>query len=73
MSGASDAIIAQLRANGGPITRDRYISYIYFGTPPDELNAEEEAEIPDYPWDNDDGAPDHPVSHEDPRTDGGDG
>jgi hypothetical protein len=51
MSVASDAIIAQLRANGGPVTRDRYISYIYFGTPPDELTAEEESEIPDYPWD----------------------
>jgi hypothetical protein len=51
MSATTDAIIAQLRADGGPVTRDRYIWYIYFGTPPDELTAEEESEIPDYPWD----------------------
>ena len=52
MSATTDAIIAQLRENGGPVTRDRYISFVYFGTPPDELSAEEEAEIPDYPWDD---------------------
>lgn len=26
----------------------------YFGAPPDELSAEEEAEIPDYPWEDED-------------------
>lgn len=51
MSFGSDAIIKQLKADGGPITRERYILFRYLGTPPDELSAEEEAEIPDYPWD----------------------
>ena len=61
MTTVSDDIIAQLKEYGGPITRDRYISFIHFGTPPEELSAEEEAEIPDYPWDDDGdaGVPDH--------------
>lgn len=52
MSSATDSTIEYLKQLGGPITRDRYISFIHFGTPPEELSAEEEAEIPDYPWDD---------------------
>ena len=57
MTTASDMIIARLKAYGGPITRERYISFIHFGDPPEELSAEEEAEIPDYPWDDEESSP----------------
>jgi hypothetical protein len=55
MTAGSDAIIAKLKENGGPITRSRYIAFRYFGDPPEELTAEEESEIPDYPWDDEGG------------------
>jgi hypothetical protein len=31
-----------------PLTRDNYLSFAYFGDPPDELSAEEEAELPEF-------------------------
>ncbi len=65
MTVGSDAIIAELKANGGPVTRERYIAFRYFGNPPDELSAEEENEIPDYPWD--DGAVTDAFDPDEPR------
>ena len=36
-----------MKKNGVPLTRENYLDYAYLGNPPDELSAEEEAEIPE--------------------------
>jgi hypothetical protein len=69
MTTGSDAIIAKLKAYGGPITRERYVAFRYFGAAPDELSAEEESEIPDYPWDEEpSGDQDGPRSDAEPAA-----
>lgn len=35
-----------MKKNGVPLTRENYLDYAYLGNPPEQLSAEEEAEIP---------------------------
>tara|TARA_R100000458_G_C8227065_1_gene209816 strand:- start:299 stop:430 length:132 start_codon:yes stop_codon:yes gene_type:complete len=36
-----------MKRDGIPLTRENYIDFIYFGNPPEELGAEEEADLPE--------------------------
>ncbi len=41
-----DAVIEEMIKRGVPLTRDNYLDFAYLGNPPDELDAEEESQIP---------------------------
>lgn len=40
-------ILEHMKKIGVPLTRENYLDFAYLGNPPDELSAEEEAEIPE--------------------------
>ena len=42
-----DHVLAYMKANGAPLTREKYLEYAYFGNPPKELSAEEESQLPE--------------------------
>ena len=42
----TDGIITMMQKNGIELTRENYLELAYFGEPPDELSAEEEADLP---------------------------
>lgn len=39
-------VLEFMRKNGIPETRENYLEIAYMGTPPEELDAEEEAQLP---------------------------
>ena len=39
--------LAYMKKNNVPLTRENYLDYAYLGNPPDQLTAEEEAELPE--------------------------
>jgi hypothetical protein len=41
-----DCVMAIMRLCGMPMTRERYLEVAYMGSPPEELGAEEEANLP---------------------------
>ncbi len=41
-----DAVIEEMKRLRIPLTRDNYLDWAYFGNPPEELDAEEESQIP---------------------------
>jgi hypothetical protein len=43
---SENAVIQWLIDCGGPITRERYVFFNWFGTPPETLSGEEAAEVP---------------------------
>lgn len=43
----SDIILDFMKEKKVPITRDNYLAIAYMGNPPEELSAEEEAELPE--------------------------
>jgi hypothetical protein len=45
MATLTDPVVNFLKANGLAVTRDNYLSVAYLGNPPEELDAEQEAEI----------------------------
>jgi hypothetical protein len=42
-----DPVLEFLKENNLPINRENYLYVAYFGKPPKELDAEQEAELPD--------------------------
>lgn len=42
-----DEILRFMEEQNIPATRENYLEVAYMGTPPDELSAEEEAELPE--------------------------
>ena len=42
-----DCVVRWLKEVGIPLTRRNYLNAAYLGTPPKELSAEEEAELPE--------------------------
>jgi hypothetical protein len=42
-----DIVLEHMKKHNIPLTRENYLALAYLGDPPDELGAEEEAEIPD--------------------------
>jgi len=42
-----DPILDVMQAHNIPLTRENYIALNYLGNPPEELSAEEEAELPE--------------------------
>jgi hypothetical protein len=42
----SQSILQFMEKHGIPMTREDYLDVLYMGTPPDVLDAEEEAELP---------------------------
>lgn len=43
----TDVVVELLHRAGVPLTRKNYLNMAYFGKPPKELSAEEEAELPE--------------------------
>jgi hypothetical protein len=43
---AADAILDLMKRHNIPLTRENYLDIAYFGNPPEELDAEAEAELP---------------------------
>ena len=43
---ATDAILDLMKRRNIPLTRENYLDIAYFGNPPQELDAEAEAEFP---------------------------
>tara|TARA_R110000851_G_scaffold257656_1_gene410139 strand:+ start:1100 stop:1261 length:162 start_codon:yes stop_codon:yes gene_type:complete len=43
----SDDVVTLMKRMGLPMDRETYLDLAYFGNPPEELTAEEEAELPD--------------------------
>lgn len=41
-----DIVLEKMKQLGVPVTRKNYLDFAYFGTPPAELSAEQEAELP---------------------------
>jgi hypothetical protein len=41
-----DAVIDFMKSRNIPLTRDNYLDFAYLGNPPEELDAEEESQIP---------------------------
>jgi hypothetical protein len=41
-----DAVLAIMRRYNMPMTREKYLELAYMGSPPEELGAEEEANLP---------------------------
>ena len=46
-SGSSDPVLAYLKKNNVPLTRENYLDLAYLGDPPEELDAEAEALLPE--------------------------
>ena len=44
---ADDCVIAKMTTLNIPMTRENYLAFAYFGTPPDQLSAEEEYMLPE--------------------------
>jgi hypothetical protein len=44
----NNCVLRYMINNKIPLTRDNYLSLAYFGDLPDELSAEEEAELPEF-------------------------
>jgi hypothetical protein len=44
--GYGDGILSMMRHHNIPITREHYLNIAYMGEPPEELSAEEEANLP---------------------------
>ena len=44
--GFGDSIMDMLRSCNIPVTRENYLNLAYMGEPPEELSAEEEANLP---------------------------
>src|SRR5262249_8125569 len=42
-----DGILAFMKQHDIPLTRENYLDVAYLGNPPEELSAEEEAELPE--------------------------
>ena len=42
----NDIVLETMRQLGIPETRDNYLTFAYFGTPPDELHAKAEVSYP---------------------------
>lgn len=42
-----DAVLEFMKQNGIPMTREDYLEIAYMGNPPAELDAEEEAQLPE--------------------------
>ena len=43
----SDSFMRIMKRDGIPLTRENYIDFVYAGNPPEELSAEEEAQLPE--------------------------
>jgi len=50
-----DAVLDYMKEHNLPLTREKYLELAYFGNPPEQLSAEEEAELPEefQVWDTD--------------------
>jgi hypothetical protein len=42
-----DHTLEYMKKNNVPLTRENYLDYAYLGNPPEVLDAEEEAQIPE--------------------------
>ena len=42
-----DYVLERMLKDGAPLTLEKYLEYAYFGNPPEELDAEVLAEIPE--------------------------
>ena len=42
-----DHVLNYMKKINVPLTRENYLDYAYFGNPPEELSAEEEAALPE--------------------------
>lgn len=42
-----DIVLNKMKKEGVPLTRENYLQFAYFGNPPEELSAEEEAQLPE--------------------------
>jgi hypothetical protein len=51
MSATDDPVLAMLKYYGIPVTRQNYLELAYCGHPPEELSAEEEADLAEIDWD----------------------
>jgi hypothetical protein len=40
-------VLEYMKKHNVPLTRDKYLELAYFGNPPEELSAEQEAELPE--------------------------
>lgn len=45
--GNEDDLVAMMQRLGLPMDRETYLDLAYFGEPPEELSAEQEAELPE--------------------------
>jgi len=45
-SASNDCVLDFMESKGLPMTRENYLYIAYFGQPPEELDPEEEAQIP---------------------------
>jgi len=43
----SDIVLDKMKQENIPLTRENYLALAYLGNPPEELGAEEEAELPE--------------------------
>ena len=41
-----DAVLNYMKKHNLPLTREKYLEFAYLGNPPEELDAEQEAELP---------------------------
>ena len=50
-----DSVLRFMKQHDVPVTRENYLDVAYLGNPPEELSAEEEAELPEQfqVWDTD--------------------
>jgi hypothetical protein len=42
-----NVVLERMKSMGIPLTRENYLDLAYLGNPPEELSAEEEAELPE--------------------------
>jgi hypothetical protein len=42
-----DHVLAYMKKNNVPLTREDYLDFAYLGNPPEELGVEEEAQLPE--------------------------
>ena len=47
LQAGNDDVVSLMQKLGLPMDRETYLDLAYFGTPPEELSAEEEAELPE--------------------------
>ena len=43
----SDIVLDKMKESKIPMTRENYLQLAYFGNPPEQLDAEEEAQLPE--------------------------